>query len=428
MSSFRILIVGGGIAGLATAIALRRSNREIIVLEKSRMLKEVGALISLQPNAMRIVSRWDITSFLQNAEPILDEAFKILDINGKPVANIPTKEHCGARRTIFHRQDLHNALKAAALSESLPGEPVHIRTGAAVARCDAENGIVHLESGEKIEGDLVIGADGIRSALRESILGDRVDSVPTGLSAYRALVDIDKIDSLDCDKNVFDPQKPVTTMIVGHDRRIIMGPGRGSKILGMVALVPDEKLSDISAAESWTSEGSLDELIEAYRDFPPWVQTIFRAAPDLALWQLRDIEPLMRWHKGRAILIGDAAHAMLPTQGQGASQSVEDAEALAAFLDETDGRPSKEKIEERLNLVFQARHVRATKIQGYSRQQARPGTKVGSSEVTISPEEFSSYNLEYYGAKEWLARQEVEVEEPACIEPALAQAMSTVAV
>ncbi|KAK6203747.1 hypothetical protein LQW54_008853 [Pestalotiopsis sp. IQ-011] len=193
-------------------------------------------------------------------------------------------------------------------------------------------------------------------------------------------------------------------MVVGHDRRVIMGPGRGAEMFGIVALVPDEKSREQSTTDPWVAEGSIEALLEAFRDFPDWMLEIFKRAPDVALWQLRDIDPLPRWVRGRAILIGDAAHSMLPTQGQGASQSIEDAEALQAFLADFPGDPTVDQVQHALNNVFQWRFERASLIQKYSRQQARPGTDAKPNTVKLNPGEFMKYNCDYHGAKEWLSR------------------------
>ncbi|KAK7995192.1 hypothetical protein PG990_013965 [Apiospora arundinis] len=408
---FRIIIAGGGIAGLATAIALRGPNRRITILERSRMLGEVGALISLQPNATKIVAKWGIDKFLEQAEPMADRAFRLYDVEGKMLREIglATKDF-GADRMLYHRQDLHKGLLDASTSPDLPGPPATVRTSSAVASCDPNAGTVTLQSGETLEADLIIGADGIHSAVRTAVLGEERSAIPTGISAYRLLIPFEDIKDLHLPAKMleFTPTEGATSMILGHDKRVIMGPGRGGKMFGVVALVPDEKMNEESSTSSWVETGSRQKLMESYADFPDWLKDIFTQAPDIALWQLRDIDPLPTWTKGRAILIGDAAHAMLPTQGQGASQSVEDAEALQAFLKNLsdDRRPSAEEITSALQAVFAARYERASLIQLYSRQQAKPATdSKTSNKVTLDPGQFMKYNCDYDGAKDWVARQ-----------------------
>lgn len=406
---FRIIVVGGGIAGLAAAVALRGPGRDILVLEKSRMLREVGALLSLQPNASRIVSLWNIDEFLNSCEPVIDDGFRLMNTDGVLLDEIPTSGPIfGADRVIYHRQDLHKSLRAAAVSQNLAGKPAQIRTACPVVRIDTFVGEVELEDGEVLEGDLIIGADGIRSVVRESVLQSSVQSLPTGLSAYRLLIPVAKLENLSVSKEIFDPERAVSTMIIGHDKRIIMGPGRGKKLFGLTALVPDEKLNELSHSDSWTAEGSIESLLDSFAEFPSWLHEIFKAAPEVALWQLRDIPSLDSWIRGRTILIGDAAHAMLPTQGQGASQSIEDAEALQAFFSDITNRPSLEVVHDRLKKTFDARYERASIIQAYSRQQARPGTDVKSKRITLKPEEFMDFNCRYAGAKNWLERNQAE--------------------
>ncbi|KAI8650571.1 hypothetical protein NCS57_01391200 [Fusarium keratoplasticum] len=409
LPELHVVIVGGGIAGLAAAIALRHLNRRITVLERSRMLREVGALLSLQPNASKIVSKWNLDSFLQRTEPLIDGGFRIFDADGKCVRELAFEtSQFGADRILYHRQDLQAALGDAATSEHLPGKPADIRTASQVVSVDCEEGIITLESGEEIHGDVIIGADGIHSVVRTAVLGEERGALPTGTSAYRMLIPIEKLEGISTPEKLLDARDPYTTMIMGHDRRVIMGPGRGGKLYGIVALVPDEKLSEKSS-DSWVSPGSIEKLLEAYSDFPSWLHDIFRASPDVALWQLRDIDPLPHWVRGRAILIGDAAHAMLPTQGQGASQSIEDAEALQAFLADVQSRG---EVGAALNRVFDVRYERASLIQKFSREQAKPATDGASREVKLDPAQFLKYNCDYEGALDWEDRQKRGIDKP----------------
>lgn len=408
-SNLRVIIVGGGIAGLATAIALRAPGRHITVLERSHMLHETGALISLQPNATKIITKWGLDPILQRvAFPQADRAFRMFDTEGRLVREMPldTSEF-GADRMLYHRQDLHSALREAATSE----DGVEIRTAAEVVDCDADAGAVTLRDGTMLRGDVVVGADGIKSVLRTVVLGREEKARPTGLSAYRMLIPTAKLKPLFASNAVpggllrmKDPA--ATAMVVGHDKRVIMGPGRGGQVLGIVALVPDEKMGE-SCSETkeaaWTTAGDKTKLLEAYADFPAWLLAIFELAAEgeIGLWQLRDIDPLPTWTKGRVILVGDAAHAMLPTQGQGASQAIEDAEALQAFLgDLTSGGDDKEAVEKALAKVLMARHERASLIQTFSREQAKPGA--AGNKVTLNPGEFMRYNCDYHGARRWL--------------------------
>ncbi|PYH91317.1 FAD/NAD(P)-binding domain-containing protein [Aspergillus ellipticus CBS 707.79] len=386
MSPFRIVIVGGGIAGFAAAIALRGPNRQIIVLEQSRLNKEIGALISLQPNASRIFqSSWGVD--LSRARAMVDEGFRIYNTDGYLVNTVPllSRTEYEADRLVFHRRDLHDLLRHEALSSSpiRAGEPVEVRTASRVASCDPVQGTVTLEGGETVTGDLIVGADGIHSVLRKHVLQEEPLAKPTGHSEMIPTEVLESHEPEFCSK--INPREPFTSMMVAHDCRLVMGPGRQREVYGIVALVPDEQLNeDPNAKQSWVSEGHLDKMLEAFAEYPPW-------------------DPLRTWHRGRVILIGDAAHAMLPTQGQGASQAIEDAEALGAFFEGVDDAPL-ELMDSILEDIFQARHSRVSLIQAYSRQAAKPATAKGDKTVTMTPEEFMDFNCMYRGAKAWKGR------------------------
>lgn len=414
---FRIIIVGGGICGLSAvsptlfftspnrekpppnshpnqAIALRGPNRTITILEQSSFLREIGAAISLQPNASKILSRtWNLSPAAPDAPPcphIVDRGFRIYSTDGALVNEIPitTNPSYGADRIIYHRRDLHALLLHAATTPSRPHAPASIRLATRVTAADPHAGTVTLATGATLAADLVVAADGIRSALRGAVLGADVAAVPTGLAAYRFVVPVRRLRGSAFAAKI-DPGAPFTSMVMGWDRRLVMGPCRtvegedASGDYAVVALVPDGCVAEDAGGSSWTSEGSVEALREAYKDFPGWVTGMFELAGPVGLWQLRDLEPLERWRRGRVVLVGDAAHAMLPTQGQGASQSVEDAEALGAMFEDVDGWVAGEEVERRLDEVVKCRYERATLIQAYSRQAARPATNGKNSKVTL---------------------------------------------
>jgi salicylate hydroxylase len=263
---------------------------------------------------------------------------------------------------------------------------------------------VTLRNGTILEADVIIGADGIKSNLRREVIGHEIEARPTGFSAYRLIVTSSSLEKDEEFSRVIDPRNSFTSMVMGHDRRMIMGPARCGEMFSVVALVPDMK-AEVDTENSWTSKGNLKTLLDEYKDFPRWATAPFRlAGDDIGLWQLRDIEPLETWHRGRTILIGDAAHAMLPTQGQGASQAIEDAEALGAYFSDFGNNTSFEEVKARLEAVFKARYERATTVQRYSREAVRPATDKGDTRIKMNPVEFMDYNCLYNGAKDWANR------------------------
>ena len=227
-----------------------------------------------------------------------------------------------------------------------------------------------------------VAADGIHSAIRKSLLGE-VTPRPTGLSAYRLVIPTETLERETpefCAK--IDPKQPFTSMMMAHSCRLIMGPAREGSVYSIVGLVPDDRINeDADSKQSWVSTGDLNRMLETFKDFPEWMKDVFKQTNDLGLWQLRDIDPLATWTKGKVILIGDAAHAMLPTQGQGASQALEDAEALGAFFDGFD--ETADSVEDVLERVFRCRYDRASLIQKYSRDAAKPATAADNKVVTM---------------------------------------------
>ncbi|EXF85173.1 hypothetical protein CFIO01_03244 [Colletotrichum fioriniae PJ7] len=384
-SLFNIIVVGGGIAGLSA------------------------------PNASKIVeTQWGLGEGLAKTGSMADKAFRIYNTEGKLHAEIP-----------FHLKKSYGAVSTQSEGNVTP---VEIRTGSVVRESDPETGTVKLDSGEVLSADLIIGADGIKSVLRQFIIGKEAPAIPTGLSgekttrfqklqgkhradnrliptAYRLVINSSELEQDKDFTSVIDPRESFTTMIMGHDRRIIMGPARNGSIYSIVALVPDDQMQENAEGKSWTTKGSPDKLRETFDVFPKWAKAVFKNCTEVGLWQLRDLDPLNTWYRERAIIIGDAAHPMLPTQGQGASQAIEDAEALGAIFADIEGKPTRSQITEKLKIVFDCRYERATVIQGYSRASGKPATDKGNNKITMNPAEFMDYNCTYNGAKDWIERQ-----------------------
>ncbi|KAK6429202.1 hypothetical protein LTR95_014649, partial [Oleoguttula sp. CCFEE 5521] len=236
---FRIIICGGGIAGLAAAIALRAPGREITILEQSRLASEIGATLSLQPNASRLLQReWGVDS-VKEARGMIDHGFRIFNVEGKLVNTVPllSKTEYGGDRVMYHRQDLHACLLRAATSKDRAGQPAVIRTSSKVIACEPLEGTVSLESGDQLVADLIVAADGIHSSIRSTVIDCEVKAIPTGFSAYRMVIPTDVLAKEAPEFTaLLEPTKPYTTMMLAHSCRLIMGPAREGSSYSIVGL------------------------------------------------------------------------------------------------------------------------------------------------------------------------------------------------
>ena len=358
----KVLIVGAGIGGLTTAIALRQQGHHVQVFEQSQFASELGAAVHLQPNSNGILRRLGI--YAENFGSNLMNKLTEYDADGTLKRSIDLREANKMWQHpwhLAHRVHLHDALKKAATSQEGTGQPVDLRTSSKVADVDESVATITLANGETVSGDVVIGADGVHSVTRSRI-AQEAKSYSSGKSAFRFL--ITRKAALDDPATSKFVQEPGELSIwYSDDRRIVMYPTSNNELLNFVCIHPE---SESDASSDWNNEGSLGVLLRIYKGFDDSVVALLAKADakTLKVWKLLDMDEIPDWHKGHLALIGDAAHPFLPHQGQGAGAAIEDAATIAVVLPL--GTP-REEVPKRLALYDSIRHERATKIQLHSR-------------------------------------------------------------
>jgi salicylate hydroxylase len=321
MRTQRIAIIGGGIGGLSAALALHRRGMDVTVYEQSPSLGEIGAGVGLGPNAVKALRALglesDVIAIGNSAEWQIMRSWRDgRIISRQPVAATTAK--FGAPHLTVHRADLLNIL-ARSLPERL------IRTA---ARCvavvpDSNGAVARFADGSEIESDIVIGADGIHSAVRASLFGPEAPRF-TGCLCYRGLIPAADVPSSVNRKDM--------TLWMGPHGHIVHYPVRRGELLNVVAHYD----SDAWTEESWTRKCEQSEVAATYSRWHESLQHLIKSNPTWYKWALYDREPLERWSVGRATLLGDSAHAMLPYLGQGAAMAIEDGCVLAACLSAAD--------------------------------------------------------------------------------------------
>ncbi|KAI1860211.1 hypothetical protein JX265_010135 [Neoarthrinium moseri] len=391
----QVIICGGGIAGLATALLLREDH-DILVLEASASNREIGAAITLSMNASRLL----LSSFSRaGLDPSLAryvEADKFQELDWKTLAvrkeipNAPLVEKYQAPWWYFSRKDIHDELKRAALSPDGLGKPARLELGAKVERVDVSTRTVYLQDGRDFKGDVIVGADGIRTMTGASVFGP-LPSISHGFSAYRFVIPSKELRSDPQTASIVDCAKVL--MIMHPERRIVIYPCSSWETMNFVCIFPD----DLDRRHQWDASVSLREMVKEFEDFHPAVVKMLSMAQETGLWQLRDRDPLPTLVRGRFCLIGDAAHAMGPHQGQGACQALEDAEALRSVLKGA----VIEDIEERLQIYDELRVPRVRKVIENTRAMAprRAGDDKPQTDAAFSAE-MSDYHWSYDIAKE----------------------------
>lgn len=360
----RCVIVGAGLGGLAAAIALRRAGHEVVVVEQADALGTVGAGIQMAPNASRLLDGWGVVARFADAGVPAEAAVRRRWDDGGVLGEVEMGERLveqvGASYWCLHRADLHRALVAAATDPDDPGPPAEIRLDApatAVVSTGPDEAIV-AAGGEEVRGDLVIGADGIRSVVRTDLFGLKAPWF-CGRVTNRHVLDAALIRA---DSELAELiSRPAQNIWLGPNGHVITHPIKGGKGLYMgvtrAGLEPDEAF--------WSAPVDPVDLKAQIEGWDSRIHRLIDLAPTITAYGLHDAEPMDAWSVGRVGLLGDACHAMLPFQAQGAAQAIEDGAALAVALAE-----NGDDVLAALRRYEEIRKPRATRVQDASRANA----------------------------------------------------------
>jgi salicylate hydroxylase len=348
----RVAIVGAGIGGLTAAIALRRTGLDAHVYEQASILREVGAGIATSPNALKVLERLGLADTLREAAVISLSMDPRDWKTGDVLARVPLAEEAvrrwGAPFYHFHRADLHSILRAAVGDQN-------ITLG---ARCisveeDGSGATVHFADGQRVTADLVVGADGVHSVVREYVAGADAPTWARQVS-WRGLADGDVGRAIGLEvrhHSFWGPGKQFVCFYVSGGRQ--------------VNWVGNIETDDDWREGSWSARGERTDALSAFEGWHPQIPALIGAAQEIFKWALFERSPLERWTRGRVTLLGDAAHPMLPFMAQGGSQSIEDAWVLARCLADTPN-----EVGGALERYFALRHERAAALQLTSSQMA----------------------------------------------------------
>ncbi|KAL1894197.1 hypothetical protein Sste5346_005983 [Sporothrix stenoceras] len=387
-----VVIIGAGIGGLTAAVFLRKNGHRVTLLEQSRFANELGAAVHLAPNANGILRRIGIYAETLGANPM--NFLTEYDLSGNKTRHIDLEEPNKLWQhpwLLCHRVHLHEELKRRATGTEFDGPPATLKTSSRVVDIDPFSGTATLESGEKIQGDVIIGADGVHSTARTKVSGGNILTKSSGKSAFRFLVS--RQSALDDPKTAEFAQKSGELIIwYGPDRRVVMYPCSDNKMLNFVCIHPREESE--AKTDDWNSGANKAKLLQVYEKFSPSLLALLDKADaeTLKVWELMDMDALPSWTCDRMALLGDSAHPFLPHQGQGAGVAMEDAASLAVVLP-NDTQPAE--ISERLQLYEKFRYTRANRIQEYSRLAGRD---IGQDDADFDMMEYTMYN---FGHDEW---------------------------
>ena len=346
MTELPIIVAGGGIGGLFAAVAIARSGRPVALLERAAEFGPIGYGIQLGPNALHTFERLGLLDEVLSHCSLLDEGLLSDATDGSTLARLPMGramvERFGQPYAVIHRADLHHVLLDACAA--LPG--VSLRTDFEVVCFDdrGDRVVVHAKGGDSLQGSLLVAADGIWSAIRQQLFPEVGLPLTSRYAAFRCVCPIAQVDP--------GLARNVVNLRCGTNFHMIHYPLRGGTLFNLVAAtrVPDGVAMDDRGGVVAHFDEVFDGACEEVRALVPLVDRS-------RFWAISNLQPLREWVRGRVVLIGDAAHAMVQAMAQGACQAVEDGYVLAKHLAAADD-PAQAA------LAYQAeRHIRATDTQ-----------------------------------------------------------------
>jgi salicylate hydroxylase len=326
MDRLAVAICGGGVGGMAAAIALGSQGHAVTIFEQAPRFGRVGADVNLTPNAVHALDRLGTGARLRASAARPTHRISRMWDSGKETSRLPmsaeAEERYGAPQLTIHRADL-----LAALEEQLPEGAIQFGARVAGIEQDSRKARVNFandgaQGASAQEFDVVIGADGIHSAVRTALFGPDAPKF-TGLVSWRAVFPRERagdIPDLDAFTKWWGPTS---------DRQIVTFPLTHGREIFVFATNAQEDWVE----EGWTLPGDIEELRAAYADFHPNARALLDACDSVTRSALHVREPMEHWSKGRVTLLGDAAHPMVPFMAQGACMAIEDAVVLSRALE-----------------------------------------------------------------------------------------------
>jgi salicylate hydroxylase len=318
-TELRVAIIGGGIAGSSTAVALKSKGIRADVYEQAPAFTEVGAGIGVRPPSVRAINKWGLKEDLEKVSAesrymeIIAGDDQVLIRETFPVL---TDDKSEAYTRLIHRADLLDTLIA-----HIPADQLHLNHRVTEVIDHGDYAEVKFENGKTIEADIVVAADGIHSPIRRQVLGNQQKSVYSGYLAHRALIPYEDALGMHSEENEL-------RIYVDGDNSFYLLPIEHRRQVSVDITVPGEF--------ALRPELTKEQIMDSMKGFGPTLQKIVEniKLEDIVSRPLSDLEPMDKWSTNTVTLIGDAAHAMLHNQGQGANMAIQDGDVLAEAIAE----------------------------------------------------------------------------------------------
>jgi salicylate hydroxylase len=350
----KVGIIGGGIGGVALGRSLALSGYEFHIFERSPAFGEIGAGVQMTPNAVKVLDKLGLADDLAQIGFLPEAMVGRNWDSATEIFRTPLKGSCpdiyGADFFHVHRADLHRIL-----AQDVGPEAVSCDMVCTGVKSEGSTAVAEFADGSTFEADVIIGADGIHSAVRKALWGDEKAKF-TGHMCWRALVPVEH--------HPLAHVSPDASFWMGPNAHVVTYYVKGGAAVNIVAVAETRDW----VAESWTEPSTTEELLAAYTGWHENVIALFKQTDPSQTykWGLFDRDPMQRWAKGTVTLLGDAAHPMLPFLSQGAAMAIEDAFVLAKALDLAAGQVALA-----LEAYERERRPRTSRVQLEARERGR---------------------------------------------------------
>ncbi|KAK4242544.1 hypothetical protein C8A03DRAFT_11259 [Achaetomium macrosporum] len=342
-----LVIIGAGLAGLSAALSTKFANpaHRVTILEAVKELQEVGAGLQITPNGTRLLSAWGLTPTLAPLAAV-PSSLSVHRYDGtKLLAHEPALQAQMHSRYGYPFWDLHRVDLQQAMVSKCTSLGISIRLNARAVRVDFEAARVHLHDGSVVQGDVVLLADGLWSAIRPAFLGRPSPAILTGDLAYRITLRADELEGEDAEELRVFVRNATVNFWIGPRAHCVGYSVRGGEVYNLVFLCPDDLPGGV-----FKLEGHMDEMRERFKSWDPLLGRFLRQVKGVVhKWRLMWLDALPEWanEEGRFFMAGDCCHPMLPYLAQGANSSLEDGAVLGSLL----GRVRKSEMGRQLPCV-----------------------------------------------------------------------------